>query len=45
MNGKKTELKAIRGEKLEGALLHSKARGIPHSEKVTSYFGSLEKRH
>ena len=45
MNGKKTELKAIRGEKIEGALLRSKARGIAHGEKVTSYFCSLEKRH
>ena len=41
MNGKKAELKAIREKRVED----SKARGIAHGEKVTSYFCSLEKRH
>ena len=45
MNGKKAELKAIREKRIEGVLLRSKARGIAHGEKVTSYFCSLEKRH
>ena len=44
MNGKKAELKAIREKRIEGVLIRSKARWKAHSEKVTNYFCSLEKR-
>ena len=44
-NDKKAELKAIREKRIEGVLIRSKARWMAHSEKVTNYFCSLEKRH
>ena len=40
MNGKKAELKTIRGEKTEGALLRSKAMHM-----VKKLLAILEKRH
>lgn len=45
LNDKKNELNEIRKTKIEGIILHSKARWTSQGEKVTKYFCSLEKRH
>ena len=41
----KQELVAIRDKRMEGVLLHSRARWIADGEKITKYFCGLEKRN
>ena len=45
LENSRAELVALRGKKMEGVLIRSKARWIADGEKITSYFCSLEKRN